>query len=114
MKTKNKIMMSGLMALVLGLGVTSNTFAYQNDYFNSRSDYVIDQPDFESMMTEVMNNVDYEGWKKLVSERVGDNKYINVINKENFPKFTKAWRLAKDGKIKEANTIRRELGLRIR
>ena len=35
-----------------------------------------------------------------------------LITRENFPKFAEAWRLAKEGKIKEANIIRKELGLR--
>ncbi len=114
MKTGNKLMMSGLMALVLGFGVTSNTFAYQSDYVYQNSNYVTDFSVFESQITEAMNNTDYEGWKKLMSENVWRGEPVDIINEDNFPRFVEAWKLAKEGKIREANVIRRELGLRLK
>lgn len=107
MKNRNTLIMSGLLALTLGLGVTSNVFAYQGDFTKKGPNY---SQEFENQMTKVMTNVDYEGWKKLVEDKVG--RVDQVINKDNFPKFAEAWRLAKEGKIKEANVIRKELGLR--
>jgi hypothetical protein len=112
MKTGNKLMMSGLMALVLGFGVTGDTFAYQNNYTNQVSNYTIDFPDLESQITEAMNNGDYQGWRKLMSENVWHGDSVDVINEANFPRFVEAWKLAKDGNIREANTIRRELGIK--
>lgn len=107
MKNRNKLIMSGLLALTLGLGVSGTAFAYQGDYSKKGPNY---SQEFESEMTKVMNNVDYDGWKKLVQNKVG--RVDEVITKDNFAKFAQAWRLAKEGKIKEANAIRKELGLR--
>ncbi|OGJ11441.1 hypothetical protein A2565_02725 [Candidatus Nomurabacteria bacterium RIFOXYD1_FULL_36_19] len=99
--------MSGLLALTLGLGVSSATFAYQGDYTKKGPNY---SQEFESEMTRVMLNNDYDGWRNLVENKVG--RVDELITRENFPKFAEAWRLAKEGKIKEANIIRKELGLR--
>ena len=106
---RNKIVMSGLMALALGLGVSGTAFAYQGDFTKGGPNYT---PEFEQQITEVMNNVDYEGWKNLMEGKIGRGRVDEVINKDNFSKFAEAWKLAKEGKIKEANTLRRELGLR--
>lgn len=102
-------MMSGLMALVLGLGVSGTALAYQGDYTRKGPNYT---QEFESQMTKVMTNEDYEGWKNLIENKVGSKRVTEVINKDNFPKFVKAWKLAHEGKIKEANVIRKELNLR--
>lgn len=107
MKNRNKLIMSGLLALTLGLGVSGTAFAFQGDYTKKGPNY---SQEFESEMTKVMTNNDYEGWKNLVKNKVG--RVDEVITKDNFSKFAEAWRLAKEGKIKEANVIRKELGLR--
>lgn len=106
---KNKLIMSGLMALVLGLGVSGTALAYQGDFSKKGPNYT---SEFESQITEVMTNKDYEGWKNLMEEKVGNGRVIEVINKDNFSKFAEAWKLAHEGKIKEANILRKELGLR--
>lgn len=107
MKNRNKIIMSGMLALTLGLGISSSVFAYQGDYTKKGPNY---SQEFESQMTKVMMNVDYEGWKVLVKDRIG--RVDEIITKDSFPKFAQAWKLAKEGNIKEANVIRKELGLR--
>lgn len=107
MKNRNKLIMSGLLALTLGLGVSGTAFAYQGDYSKKGPNY---SQEFEDQMIKVMNSGDYDAWKKLVKDRAG--RVDEVITKENFPKFVQAWKLAKEGKIKEANVIRKELGLR--
>lgn len=99
--------MSGLLALTLGLGVSGSAFAYQGDYSKKSPSY---NQAFESQMTGVMMNQDYEAWKQLVLNETGG--VDSLITKDNFPEFVKAWKLANEGKIKEANVIRRELGLR--
>ncbi|HEY5587402.1 MAG TPA: hypothetical protein VIK86_00440 [Candidatus Paceibacterota bacterium] len=109
MKSKNKLIMSGLMALVLGLGISGNAFAYQGDFSKNGPNYT---PDFEAKITEAMINKDYEGWKDLIEEKVGKGKTVEIINKDNFSKFTEAWKLANEGKIKEANALRKELLLK--
>ncbi len=109
MKSKNKLIMSGLMALVLGLGVSGTALAYKGDFSKEGPNYT---PEFQSQITEVLTNKDYEGWKDLIEEKVGNSRVTKVINKDNFGKFAEAWRLANEGKIKEANVLRKELDLR--
>ena len=62
--------MSGLMALVLGLGVSGTALAYQGDYTRKGPNYT---QEFESQMTKVMTNEDYEGWKNLI-----ENKQLEI------------------------------------
>ena len=101
MKNRNTLIMSGLLALTLGLGVSGTAFASQ-DFSKKSPGY---SQIFDSQMTDVMTRVDYEGWRQLVLNKTG--KVDPLITKDNFPKFAEAWRLAKEGKIKEANTIRK-------
>lgn len=103
---RNKLVMSGLMALVLGLGISGNAFAYQGDFTKSGPNYT---PEFEAQITEVLSNKDYIGWKDLIENKVGDGAVADTITQDNFDKFVQAWKLAREGKIKEANSIRREL-----
>lgn len=109
MRNKNKLVMSGLMALVLGLGISGTALAYQGDFSKNGPNYT---PEFGSQITEVMTDQDYEGWRDLMDKKIGHGRVTEVINKDNFPEFAKAWRLAHEGKIKEANVLRKELGLR--
>ena len=108
MRSKKKLIMSGFTALVLGLGISGTAFAYQGDFSKNGPNYT---PEFEAQITEVMTNGDYEGWKDLIEEKVGNARVTGIVDKDNFFKFVKAWELAHEGKIKEANAIRRELGL---
>ena len=96
------------MALVLGLGVSGSALAFRGDFSKNGPNYT---PEFEAQITEVMTNKDYQGWKKLIEERVGNSKVSEVITQDNFDRFVEAWKLAKEGKIKEANTIRKDLEL---
>ena len=103
---RNKLMMSGLMTLALGLGVSGTALAYQGDFSRNGPNYT---SDFEAQITEVMTNGDYYGWKDLIEKKVGDGVVGDVITQDNFDKFVEAWKLANEGKIKEANALRREL-----
>lgn len=104
MKNRNSLIMSGLLALTLGLGVSGSAFAYQGDYLKKSPSY---NQKFESQMSQVMINQDYESWKQLVKNKIG---YVDpLITKDNFDQFVEAWKLAKEGKIKEANAIRKGL-----
>lgn len=103
---RNKLVMSSLMTLVLGLGVSGSAFAYQGDFSKDGPNYT---SDFEAQITEVLTNKDYDGWKDLIENKVGDKKIVEIITKDNFDKFVEAWKLAREGKIKEANSIRRKL-----
>ena len=60
---------------------------------------------------KVMENNDYDGWSKLIE---GRGRAVEVVNEENFSRFTEARRLAQEGRYEEADAIREELGLRTR
>jgi hypothetical protein len=105
MKNRNTLIMSGLLALTLGLGVSGTAFAGE-DFSKKSPGY---SQLFDSEMNKVMTNVDYQGWRQLVQNQTGS--IDPLINEDNFPQFVEAWKLAKEGKIKEANVIRNELGL---
>jgi len=106
MKNRNTLIMSGLLALTLGLGLSGTAFAAQ-DFSKNSPGY---SASFDSQMTKIMTNGDYEAWKALVLSKTG--KVDPLITKDNFARFAEAWKLAKEGKIKEANAIRQELGLK--
>lgn len=105
MKNRNTLIMSGLLALTLGLGLSGTAFAAQ-DFSKKSGGY---SNSFDTQMTKIMTSGDYEAWKTLVISKTG--KVDPLITKDNFAKFAEAWKLAKEGKIKEANAIRKELGL---
>lgn len=98
--------MGGLLVLTLGLGVSGSAFAYHDEFLKKSPSY---NQAFESQMTRVMMNQDYESWRKLVLNETGN--IDPLITENNFSRFVEAWKLANEGRIKEANTIRRELGL---
>ena len=106
MKNRNTLIMRGLLALTLGLGLSGTAFAAQ-DFSKKSPSY---NQMFDTQMTKVMTTNDYEGWRQLVLDKTG--KVDPLITKDNFSKFAEAWSLAKEGKIKEANVIRKELGLK--
>jgi len=106
MKNRNTLIMSGLLALTLGLGLSGTAFAAQD--FSKKSPGYSDS--FDTQMTKIMASGDFEAWKALVMSKTG--KVDPLITKDNFAKFAEAWKLAKEGKIKEANVIRQELGLK--
>lgn len=106
MKNRNTLIMGGLLALTLGLGLSGTTFAAE-DFSRKSGGY---SQSFDSQMTRVMISLDYEAWKSLVMSKTG--KVDPLITKDNFAHFAEAWKLAKEGKIKAANTIRKELGLK--
>ena len=98
--------MSGLLALTLGLGISGSAYAYMGDFSKKSPTY---NQAFESQITRAMINQDYESWKQLVINETGS--VDPMITADNFPQFVEAWKLANEGKIKEANAIRRELGM---
>ncbi len=103
---KNKLVIGGLMTLVLGLGMASNAFAYQGDYSKNGPNYT---PERHKAMEMALETSNYKAWLELMN---GRGRVLQVVNEKNFVKFTEAWKLAREGKVKEANDIRRELGLR--
>lgn len=59
-------------------------------------------------MEKAFEAKDYTAWKELMS---GKGKVTEVINKDNFAKFTEAHKLAEQGDIAGAAKVRAELGL---
>jgi hypothetical protein len=106
MKKRNNLIMSGLLALTLGLGVSGSAYAYMGDFSKKSPTY---NQAFESQITRAMINQDYETWRMVVESETGS--VDPLITADNFPKFVEAWKLANEGKIREANSIRRELGM---
>ena len=99
----------GLGALVLGLGIISasagTALAYRGDPTVKGPDYSVER---HEAMTKAFENKDYDAWKNLMT---GRGRVIQVVDKDNFAKFTEAHALAEQGKIAEAQKIRQELGL---
>ena len=107
---KKTILSLGLLALVLG-GVrlfTGTTSAYQGDPNIKGPDYSTERHD---AMTKAFENKDYDAWKNLMQ---GKGRVTQIINKDNFAKFSEAHQLALQGKTDEAQKIRQELGLGLR
>jgi hypothetical protein len=104
MKHRNRLLMSGLLALTMGLGVSSTAFAYQDELSRKSPNY---NASFVLEMNKVLTSQDYGAWKELVEDNIG--VVDEVITADKFEKFTEAWKLANQGKIKEANAIRKAL-----
>ncbi len=108
MSKKNLLL--GVLALsVLTVFGVSQVSAYRGDYSAVGPNHTEERG---ADMEKVMEQKDYEGWKKLMTE---DGRTRGVLNKidspEDFNKFAEAYELAHEGKTEEANAIRSELGL---
>lgn len=103
---KNKYIVTILALVLLGLGTTQYVMAYRGDMTQKGPNYTVER---EAQVTEAMNSGNYDAWKSLMNSR---GRVSEVITKDNFGKFTEAWKLAKAGKTTEANAIRKDLGLR--
>jgi hypothetical protein len=100
-----KLILGGIAAAVLSLGIVGAAWAYQGDSAKKGPNYT---PEREAQMSEIMNKGDYAGWKELMA---GRGRVSQVVNQDNFSKFAEAWKLEQAGKTAEADTIRQELGL---
>ncbi|MFZ2189435.1 MAG: hypothetical protein WA057_02120 [Candidatus Magasanikiibacteriota bacterium] len=68
----------------------------------------------QEKMQTIMDNKDYTAWQALMQERLNNSpivKTMDVVNENNFSKFTEMHNLMQEGKTDEANAIRQELGL---
>lgn len=69
-------------------------------------------PERHASMTAAFASQDYAAWKKLMEQNQSGNKRVlQVVNEQNFAKFSEMHKLMLDGKTAEANAIRQELGL---
>jgi uncharacterized protein YdeI (BOF family) len=99
-----KTLIIATMALLITTGMVSVANAYQGDPNVQGPDY---SPERHEAMTEVFETKDYNAWKEIV----GNRPIVEKISAEQFERFLEARQLAQNGKIEEANEIRKELNL---
>ncbi|KKR43112.1 MAG: hypothetical protein UU10_C0036G0002 [Parcubacteria group bacterium GW2011_GWF1_40_6] len=106
-KTKKMILGLGMLGLVLGsFGLmTSSVSAYRGDVTVKGPNYSAER---EVAMEKAFETNDYTAWKTLMQNR---GRVTQVINKDNFAKFSEAHELAEKGDTVGAQKIRQELGL---
>jgi hypothetical protein len=109
---KNKGIILGTLAVAL-LGViafaTTKADAYRGDYTQVGPNHTEER---EAEMEKVFEDLNYEGWKTLMTED-GRNPGVlrHIESQEDFEAFVQARELAMEGKTEEANQIREELGM---
>ncbi len=100
---------SALVAVILA-GAYSFSSAYRGDYTQKGPNY---SPERHEAMEEAFENNNYGAWKSLM-EQNSRGRVMDVINEDNFYRFSEMHELMEEGKYEEANQIRSELGLGIR
>lgn len=108
MNTSKKILGGlGMLALVLGVSYFSADIA--SAY---RGNPEVKGPNFSTERHEAMEKAfetnDYTAWVNLMPKQ---SRITQVINKDNFAKFSEAHNLAEKGDLAGAQKIRQELGL---
>lgn len=109
---KNKGIILGTLAVAL-LGViaftTTKADAYRGDHTKVGPNHTEER---EAEMETVFEDLDYEGWKTLMTE---DGRTPGVLrhieSQEDFEAFVQARELAQAGDTEAANQIREELGM---
>jgi len=106
-KTKKMILGLGTLALVLGFSgvIASSAMAYRGDMTIKGPNYSAER---EVAMEKAFETNDYVAWKALMQNQ---GRVTQVINKDNFAKFSEAHKLAEAGDMAGAQKIRQELGL---
>lgn len=111
MKIKKNIIAFSTLAVVgaLSLIAINSVSAYRGDSSLKGPNYTTER--HEAMEKAFANN-DYTAWKNLMGDNGG--RVVQIINKDNFARFVEAHNLAEQGKITEANKIRKDLGLGVK
>ena len=105
----NKIILSGLTALIIGGALVAPAVeAYRGDPSVQGPNYSQER---HEAMTKAFTNNDYNAWKELMN---GRGRVTQVVNKDNFAKFAQAHKYMLEGKKTEAAKLRTELGLGLR
>lgn len=84
----------------------SDTFAYRGDSSQKGPNYTEER---HEVMEKAFDENNYATWKEQMN---GQGRASEVVNEENFSRFSQAHELAEEGKTAEADEIRKELGLR--
>jgi hypothetical protein len=97
----------GMLALALGIftSFTDKVDAYRGDPAVKGPNYSEEK---HTLMQKAFETNDYSAWKNLMQNR---GRVIQIINENNFSKFSEAHKLALSGDIEGAQKIRQELGL---
>lgn len=105
--TKKIVSGLGVMALTIGISgsIASTTNAYRGDPDMKGPNYSTER---HTAMEKAFEANDYSAWKNLMQDR---GRVTQIINKDNFAKFSEAHELAEKGDLKGAQKIRQELGL---
>ena len=112
---KNKKTLIGVLTLagIAGIGAYGVN-AYQGDYTKHGPNYTEER---HNEMTKIFENNDYNAWKTQMEESMKNRggrkgRVLEVVNKDNFAKFSEAHKLGIAGDKEGADKIRAELGLR--
>jgi len=108
MKTSKKIIIGLIAITAAGAATLSSVFAYKGDPSVKGPNYSEER---HTEMEKAFTNNDYEAWKKLMD---GKGRVTEVVNADNFARFSEAHKLAEEGKIDESKAIRTELGLNLK
>jgi hypothetical protein len=97
----------GMLALALGIfaSFTDKVDAYRGDPTVKGPNYSEER---HTLMQKAFETNDYNAWKNLMQNR---GRATQVINENNFSKFSEAHKLALSGDLEGAQKIRQELGL---
>lgn len=106
-KTKKVVLGLGALALVLGISgaMTSSASAFRGDPSVKGPNYSVER---HTAMEKAFETNDYLAWKNLMQNQ---GRVTQIINEDNFAKFTEAHNLAEKGDLEGAKKIRQELGL---
>lgn len=99
---------ASLLALGAIILLPSLTQAYRGDMSVKGPNYTVER---HEAMEKAFDNNDFTAWQKLME---GHGRVTQVVNKDNFAKFAQIHKLTEAGKITEAETLRKELGLGLR
>ena len=104
---RNMVIGLGSLALILGIsGIMATTVdAYKGDSTIKGPNYTTER---HTAMEKAFATNDYTAWKSLMTN---NGRVTEIINKDNFAKFSQAHELAEKGDINGAKKIRQELGL---
>lgn len=103
--TKKGIALGVIGLVIAGLtAYSTGALAYRGDASKTGPNYT---PERHAIMEKAFEENNYDAWK----EQMGDRGATRKITAENFNRFSEMHKLREEGKIDEANKIRKELGL---
>ncbi len=100
--------MLAIAIAAIAITTSSSAFAYHSDPSIQDPNYT---PERHADMEKAFANNDYDVWVKLME---GRGRVTSVINADNFARFAEAHKLAEEGQLDKAKSIRLELGLGLR